>query len=201
LPHRQLGKQAAKYRLAQASKCARAKPVPTSCRQARAPLRGKSVLVASAGSVYAVAQDDRQIFPGMYGMIDVFISPARTWSPPSSWHPSNITIPRPVQKKAASHQPGWEELAFDQNWSAALLGHLQQHRRGGTKLWSVINAVVSESCPEDRGEVRESTKAVLRALMTLIREKRVLRFKREWVASLDLPCQIVPLCRQDMRPL
>ncbi len=125
-------------------------------------------------------------------MIDIFISPARTWSPPTRWHPSNISNSRQVQKKAKPKQPTWEELAFDQNWSAALLGYLREDWRGGTRMWSAINAAVAESCPEDRWEVRESTKEALRALMGLVREKRVLRFKRKWVAILDHP-QVVPL--------
>ncbi len=125
-------------------------------------------------------------------MIDTLISPVTTWSPPSSRHLHNIDISKPVQKKAEPQQPGWEELAFDQDWSGALLSYLRQHQRGGTPMWSLINAVVSESCPEVRWECRESTKEALRALMNLIREKRVLRFKRKWVAILAVP-EVVPL--------
>ena len=60
-------------------------------------------------------------------------------------------------------------------------------------MWSLLNAVVAESCAEDRREVRESTKEALRALMRLVREKRVLRFKRKWVARLETPQEVVPL--------
>ena len=119
--------------------------------------------------------------------ICVFIAPS------SVWHPSNVVLAKPQKAHAAPRQPSWEEHAFAQNWSGALLGYLQQHWRGSTKMWSLINAVVSESCPEERWEVRESTKEALRVLMGLVRERRVIRYRKKWIAALDLAQQIVPL--------
>jgi len=42
-------------------------------------------------------------------------------------------------------------------------------------------------------QVRALTKQALRAMTELIRQRRVLRFRRRWVAALELPSDIVPI--------
>ena len=73
------------------------------------------------------------------------------------------------------------------------MAYLQENWRGGSRFWHVINSVAAEAMPECRWQVREYTRQALEALMALIRERRVLRYRRKWVAALDLPQQNVAL--------
>jgi hypothetical protein len=83
-------------------------------------------------------------------------------------------------------------LAEQEDWSGAILGFLRKHWRGKYLLWGVINAVVAERRPEARYLVRRSSREALTAMMELIRQKRVMRYKRRWVACLELPAELLP---------
>ncbi len=98
-------------------------------------------------------------------------------------------------RKSAS----WEDLASDQRWAEAIIAYLQQNWRGQHRVWAVINAIVAEALPECRWQTREYAKEALDALMGLVRDKRVLRYRRKWIASLHsppvIPLELVPLDR------
>ncbi len=71
--------------------------------------------------------------------------------------------------------------------------YLQDNWRGQHRLWTVINTIVAEGLPECRWQTREYTKEVLGSVMELIHQKRILRFRKKWITTLDLPQQIIPL--------
>jgi len=112
--------------------------------------------------------------------IDMFLAPVstRTYATMATVKPKIIPPPR--------KPPRWEDLASEERWKEALMAYLQQNWRGGSGFWHVINSVAAEAMPECRWQMRDYTRQVLEALMELVREKRVLRFKRKWVAALDL---------------
>jgi hypothetical protein len=60
-------------------------------------------------------------------------------------------------------------------------------------MWRVINKVVAESAPTNREDGRKRTEQALLTLGKLIRERRVLRKSRKWIAVLDCADEIVPL--------
>ena len=96
---------------------------------------------------------------------------------------------------------GWEDLARKQMWTEAILAYLRQNWRGGVPFWPLINKLVAESLPASRAETRANTKATLAALMELVRQRRVMRFRQKTVAILDLQQAIVPLdeiCRHHL---
>jgi hypothetical protein len=59
--------------------------------------------------------------------------------------------------------------------------------RGKHLMWHVVNSVVAESRPETRSLTRLAAKQALAAMMELIRARRVMRYRRRWIASLELP--------------
>ena len=77
----------------------------------------------------------------------------------------------------------WERYAAEENWEAALVGFLEDRWWDKLPLWHTVNAVVAESGQAGRADVRRATKETLAALMDLIKQGRVVRFKRCWVAS------------------
>jgi hypothetical protein len=48
-------------------------------------------------------------------------------------------------------------------------------------------SVVAESRPETRSLTRLAAKQALAAMMELVRDRKVMRYRRRWIASLDLP--------------
>jgi len=115
------------------------------------------------------------------------VQPAATWQPPNRTA-LKACVERPPQKRAS-----WEDLAAEERWEEAIIEFLKANWRGKVLLWHVINRVVAESQPECRWQVREMTTAALRAMTGLIRQKRVMRFHRRWVAALELPFETVPI--------
>ena len=109
--------------------------------------------------------------------------------PPSTWRPYVPPVPKPARLSNRRPEPeqDWADLAADEDWPGAILGYLRQNWRGRHLLWHVINCVVAESRPEARWLVRRASKEALAAMMELIRQKRVLRYRRRWVAALELP--------------
>jgi len=116
-----------------------------------------------------------------------FVQPPATWRPPSG-PPAKAGVPRPALKRAC-----WEDLAAEERWEDAIVEFLRVNWRGKILLWHVINRIVAESRPECRWQVRSLTKQVLRAMNGLIRQKRVMRFQRRWVAALELPFETEPI--------
>lgn len=70
---------------------------------------------------------------------------------------------------------------------------LRENWRGQHGFWSVLNAIVAEARPETRWQKRMYAKEALHALMRLIRQKKVLRYRKRWIASLELPHEVIPL--------
>lgn len=60
-------------------------------------------------------------------------------------------------------------------------------------MWSAINAIAAEALPKDRAQAREIKMEILASLGTLIRTRRVLRWKRTKLAILDACHEIIPL--------
>jgi len=116
-----------------------------------------------------------------------FVQPVATWRPPSN-PPAKAPLQRPGRRPTC-----WEDLAAEERWEEAIIEFLKANWRGKVLLWHVINRVVAESQPECRWQVREMTTAALRAMTGLIRQKRVMRFHRRWVAALELPFETVPI--------
>lgn len=106
--------------------------------------------------------------------------------PASTWRPYVQPVPKPANMaRRAEPERDWEDLAADEDWPGAILEYLRKNWRGRHLLWHVINTVVAESRPEARSLVRRSSREALMAMMQLIRERRVMRHRRRWVACLE----------------
>ncbi len=113
--------------------------------------------------------------------------------PASTWRPYVPPVPKPGNMaRRAEPERDWEDLAADEDWTGAILGFLRKNWRGKHLLWHVIDAVVAESRPEARCLVRRATREALSAMMELIRQRRVMRHRRRWVAALELPAELQP---------
>jgi hypothetical protein len=123
-------------------------------------------------------------------MFNAFVTPAPGWRPPRS---TPAPQPPPVGEKARPRQRDWEDAAFEEDWTWAVLRFLRQRRREAVPYWDVVNAVAHASIQPARWEVRFATKQVLQAVKALVRDRRVLRYRRRYLAILDLGAEIVPL--------
>jgi hypothetical protein len=114
--------------------------------------------------------------------------------PPATWRPYLHPIPKPSPKPRPWQEPelGWADFATDGNWSEAIVAYLKVNWRGRHGLWTVVNTLVTETRPTTRSVAREATKEALRSMMALIRERRVMRHRRRWVAALELPVELQP---------
>jgi len=119
-------------------------------------------------------------------MISVFVSPTSTWQPPKS---SIRHAPAPTAQPA----PSWEEYAFQENWPEAVVSYLLAHGNRPQKLWSVINEIGAESLAESRWELRENKRQILKTIHQLRRERTLWRYRRNWIASLVVDRDLVPL--------
>jgi hypothetical protein len=70
---------------------------------------------------------------------------------------------------------------------------LQAHGNRPAKLWQVINEVSSESIPRNRAELRRNKIEILRAVTELKRGRSIMRYRRKWIASLEVRTKVVPL--------
>jgi hypothetical protein len=123
------------------------------------------------------------------GVFDTFIAPIATWQAPRS-----TPAPQPATAiKSTRPNRDWEDAAGDGDWQTAVLGYLRERRREAVPYWTVINAVVLASVPSDRWEVRFATTRALQAVKALIRDRRVLRYRRRFLAVLDVGAEVVPL--------
>jgi hypothetical protein len=124
--------------------------------------------------------------------IGILIAPASAWRPPGP--PSIIpATPKTQANTSTRRQLSWEDLASQQRWRDAIQSFLKTNWRGAQPFWRVVNTVVAEALPKDRAERRAYAKATLDALMELVRERKVLRYRRRWVASVDLELETVPI--------
>ncbi len=119
--------------------------------------------------------------------IYAFISPSQTWRPP-------VAVPaKPPARQIVSEEETWEYHAGREAWREAVMSYLQLNWRGATGLWKMINQVAAESLAEDRWELRENKKLILRAVGQLVRERIVLRHRRRWIALIDVGHETIPL--------
>jgi len=124
--------------------------------------------------------------------IGIFVTPACVWRPPGP-PPITPATPKTQAKSSTRWQLSWEDHAGQKRWRDALLGFLKVNWRGAQPFWQVVNTVVAEALPKDRDERRAYATATLHALMQLVRERKVLRYRRRWVASVDLELATVPI--------
>jgi hypothetical protein len=124
--------------------------------------------------------------------IGILIAPASAWRPPGPPPITPATL-KTQEKTSARRRTSWEDFAGQMRWRDALLSFLNANWRGAHPFWRVVNMVIAEALPKDRAERREYAKAALDALMQLVRERKVIRYRRRWVASVDVHREIVPL--------
>lgn len=122
-------------------------------------------------------------------MLDIFVAPPSSWRPPAR-------EPKPSVKtiNVQPQSPDWRDHAAAENWEDAILGYLREDWRTNHRLWKVINTIVAESQQQSRFDVRAATFECLQELMRLRRERKVFRYRREWIAILD-PDLVVPLLK------
>ena len=126
---------------------------------------------------------------GIYAMINVLLSPLIPWKPrpiPSCQAPD-------VKRAGLKRSRDWEDIAVAEDWAQAVLGFLRQRRKEAVPLWEVVNAVAQASTQPDRWETRFATTQILLAVKLLIRDRRVLRYRRRFLAVLDTGEESIPL--------
>jgi hypothetical protein len=116
----------------------------------------------------------------------------------ATWQPLPALRPATAAKSARPNRD-WEDAAGDAHWQEAVILYLRDRRREAVPYWTVINAVVLASVPPDRWELRYNTRQVLTAVKTLIKERRVMRFRRNFLVTLDTG-EIIPLERYRALP-
>lgn len=96
--------------------------------------------------------------------------------------------------------PTWREFAADENWREAIIAYLRTDWRRSYKMWSLINEIVGESCQRSRFDLRAATFECLREMMSLRRERVIIRYRRKWVAILDNGVPVIPFEIRPSRP-
>jgi hypothetical protein len=124
--------------------------------------------------------------------IGILITPASVWLPPGP-PPITPATPKTQEKSSTRRQPSWEDFAGQKRWRDALLSFLKANWRGAHPLWKLVNMVSAEALPEGRAQRRAYAKAALHALMQLVKERKVLRHRRRWVAALVVDRELVPI--------
>jgi hypothetical protein len=125
-------------------------------------------------------------------MFNAFVTPAVGWQKP---YIRSVPAVRPARPLSKPEQSDWRDFAGEEAWEAAILGYLRQRRREVVPYWRLINQVVAESAQPDRWEVRYATRQVLQAVKTLVRARRVWRYRRRFLAVLDTADEVIPLDR------
>jgi hypothetical protein len=111
--------------------------------------------------------------------IGVFIQPNATWKP------NPIPKPTPSPRRWPEPDITWADLAAEQRWEQAIIAYLKLN--GKTLLWRVINCIAAETRPRTRSQTRLAARQALGVMMQLIRQRRIVRHRRRWVADLKLP--------------
>ena len=129
-------------------------------------------------------------------MLNTFVVPLAAWQPPR-----RLPAPQPATAvKSARPNRDWEDAAGDGDWQEAVILYLRERRREGVPYWTVINAIALASAAPDRWELRYNTRQVLTAVKALIKDKRVMRYRRSYLAILDTGDEIIPLERYRALP-
>jgi hypothetical protein len=89
----------------------------------------------------------------------------------------------------------WRDDAGEEAWESAIVGYLREHRRAPVKYWRLVNVLVAESVQASRAGVRHATRQVLAAIQSLLKARRIMRFRRTYLAILDTGHEIVSLER------
>jgi len=128
-------------------------------------------------------------------MFDTILAPACAWQPPTmattaKLHPVPCAPKTVVGNSCALR---WYHHAEQERWDEAILAYLAENWRGQHEMWSTINTVVAEARPIGRCERRRCATEALHALLKLVRQRRVLRYRKHWVACLEPAHEVVPL--------
>jgi hypothetical protein len=121
-------------------------------------------------------------------MFSEFVTPVAGWRPP---RPSAAPPSPPPPSKPA--EPDWQDYASRELWRQAIIAYLRSDWRKSFEMWGVLNAIVAESCQRSRFDVRAATYEALAELMQLRRERAVFRYRRRWIAILDMKTPLPPL--------
>jgi hypothetical protein len=125
-------------------------------------------------------------------MFNTFVVPEAGWQKPRA---SSALTARPARPSPKPKARDWQDYAGEENWEAAVLGYLRERRREALPFWQVVNLVVAESVQPDRWEVRYATRQVLTAIQSLLKTRRILRWKRAYLAIIDTGDEVIPLER------
>ena len=124
--------------------------------------------------------------------IGIFITPESVWRPPVP-PPITPATPKTQANTSTRRRLSWEDHAFSKTWQAAVVEYLHAHGNRPAKLWQVINEVASEAVSRDRAELRQNKIQILRAITELMRGRSIMRYRRKWIASLEVRTKVVPL--------
>ena len=124
-------------------------------------------------------------------MIDAFVSPVAGWQPPSPRRMLRVAPPLPPPQPPAS--ASWQEYAAEERWRESVIAYLRSDWRKTFPLWRVVNDVVRQSGQRSRADVRAASFEVLQEIMLLRREKVLIRYRKRWIAILDLETQLNPV--------
>jgi hypothetical protein len=125
-------------------------------------------------------------------MFDAFVTPLAGWQQSRA---SSAVTPRPTQTLPKLGSRDWRDYAGEEAWESAIIGYLREHRRAPVKYWQVVNVLVAESMQASRWEVRYATRQLLAAIQSLLIARRIMRFRRTYLAILDTGDEIVSLER------
>jgi hypothetical protein len=123
-------------------------------------------------------------------MFDTFVAPLVGWQPPRI---APARKPLAVGKSVKPYPRDWEDAALEGDWAAAVLGFLRERRREAVPYWEVVNGVAQASTQPDRWELRFATRRILAKVKELLHERKILRYRRRYLAVLDHPTEIVSL--------
>jgi hypothetical protein len=125
-------------------------------------------------------------------MFNAFVAPEAGWQKPRA---GSALTARPARPSSKPKARDWQDYAGEENWEAAVLHYLREHRRQAVPYWQVVNLVVGESIQPDRWEVRYATRQVLTAIQSLLKTRRIMRFRRTFLAVIDTGDEVMPLER------
>jgi hypothetical protein len=123
-------------------------------------------------------------------MFNTLVTPVLAWQQPRTRSVPAARPPRPLPKP---ERRDWRDFAGEEAWESAILAFLREHRREVVPYWKLVNQVVAESAQPDRWEVRYATRQVLQAVKSLVRARRVLRYRQRFLAVLDTGDEVIPL--------
>jgi hypothetical protein len=123
-------------------------------------------------------------------MFNAFVTPVAGWRQPCT---SSSVTPRPPLTLPKPESRDWRDYAGKEAWESAIIGYMREHRREPVPYWLLVNLLVGESAQASRWEVRCATCQVLAAIQALLKSKRVLRYRRQFLVILDTGDEVIPL--------